>query len=157
MVQLDGSVRWALCTTGIAAEDTAMKDWSQRLDAGSAVVKRAPRRFGDIPEGALMLVPTARQLDDFLRTIPAGKQMSVRELRAALAGAHGADGTCPWTTGYHLRTVAEAAHESLERGAPMEQATPFWRVLDARTPTTGKLSFGAGFVAAQRRREGLGN
>jgi hypothetical protein len=155
MVHHGGGGRQARPATGGAAEETAMKDWSQRLDAGSAQVKRAPRRFGDIPEGAMMLVPTARQVDDFLRTIPVGKQMSVRELRSALAGTHGADGTCPWTTGYHLRTVAEAAHETLERGAPIEQATPFWRVLDGQTPTTGKLSFGVGFVTAQRKREGL--
>ena len=121
----------------------------------AAQVKRAERRFGDIPEGAMMLVPTARQVDAFMRTIPEGTQMSVKSFRDALAQAHGADKTCPVTTGFHLRTVAEAAHEAVERGAPFEQVTPFWRVLDAQTPTTKKLSFGADFVAAQRRHEGL--
>jgi hypothetical protein len=59
------------------------------------------------------------------------------------------------TIGYHLRTVAEAAHEDLERGMALSDIAPFWRVLDAETPTTGRLSFGAKFVAAQRNREGL--
>jgi len=132
-----------------------MRDWSQKLDAGAPAVKRAARRFGDIPEGALMLVPTARQVDDFMRTIAPGTEMDVRSFRDALARKHGADKSCPVTTGFHLRTVAEAAHEAAERGVPQDQITPFWRVLDANAPTTGKLSFGAAVVSDMRRREGL--
>ena len=45
---------------------------------------------------------------------------------------HGAEVTCPVTIGYHLRTVAEAAHEALERGAALADITPFWRVLNGR-------------------------
>jgi hypothetical protein len=81
--------------------------------------------------------------------------MDVRALRTALAVEHGAQVTCPVTIGYHLRTVAEAANEDLERGMTLSDIAPFWRVLDANTPTTKKLSFGAEFVAAQRKREGL--
>ncbi|MBZ9747460.1 hypothetical protein LB516_19610 [Mesorhizobium sp. CO1-1-7] len=76
-------------------------------------------------------------------------------LRTALAIEHGAEVTCPVTMGYHLRTVAEAAKEDLERGMTLSDVAPFWRVLDAKTPTTRKLSFGAEFVPAQRKREGL--
>jgi hypothetical protein len=43
----------------------------------------------------------------------------------------------------------------LERGAPIDEVTPFWRVLNADTPTTGRLSFGRDFVIGQRRAEGL--
>ncbi|MBZ9695642.1 MULTISPECIES: hypothetical protein [unclassified Mesorhizobium] len=75
--------------------------------------------------------------------------------RTALAIEHGAEVTCPVTMGYHPRTVAEAAKEDLERGMTLSDVAPFWRVLDAKTPTTRKLSFGAEFVAAQRKREGL--
>ena len=100
-----------------------------------------------------MLVPTARQVDEFMRAIPAGTSMDVRTLRRQLALKHGAEVTCPVYTGYHLRTVAEAAHEALERGAPLDEITPFWRVLDEATPTTGRLTFGADFVAEQAPRE----
>jgi hypothetical protein len=81
--------------------------------------------------------------------------MDVRALRTALAIEHGAEVTCPVTIGYHLRTVAEAANEDLERGMTLNDIAPFWRVLDANTPTTKKLSFGTAFVAAQRKSEGL--
>ena len=102
-----------------------------------------------------MLVPTPRQVDEFIRSIPKGVEMDVRALRTALAVEHGAEVTCPVTIGYHLRTVAEAALEDLERGTALADITPFWRVLSSRTPTTKKLSLGAKLVDEQRRREGL--
>lgn len=133
-----------------------MKDWTDRLNTpGINGIKPAPRRIGDIEAGQTMLVPTARQVDDFIRGIPQGRHVDVRSLRQGLASRHGAEATCPVTIGYHLRTVAEAAHEQLRRGAPDDAITPFWRVLDASTPTTNRLSFGATFVAERRRREGL--
>lgn len=135
-----------------------MKDWSDRLNTpGAHGIKPSPRSFSDVVEGQPMLVPTALQVDTFIRSIPEGMEMDVRALRTALAVEHGADVTCPVTMGYHLRTVAEAAHEALDRGAALADITPFWRVLSNRTPTTRKLSFGADFVAGQRKREGLGD
>jgi hypothetical protein len=133
-----------------------MKDWNDRLNTpGINGIKPSPRTFSDVVEGQPMLVPTARQVDDFIRSIPEGIQMDVRALRTALALEHGAEVTCPVTIGYHLRTVSEAAHEALDRGAALADITPFWRVLSGRTPTTKKLSFGVDFVAGQRKREGL--
>ena len=134
-----------------------MKTWTDRLDAGQPVVKPSPRTVGDVVEGQAMLVPTARQVDDFIRSIPEGVKVDVRALRTALAIENGAEVSCPVYMGYHLRTVAEAANEALQRGMPLEDITPFWRVLDANTPTTKRLTFGADFVAEQRRREGLGD
>lgn len=132
-----------------------MKSWTEKLDIGVAARKPSPRSFSDVIEGQLMLVPTARQVDDFIRSIPRGVEMDVRALRTALAVEHGAEVTCPVYTGYHLRTVSEAAYEQLERGAALADITPFWRVLNARTPTTGRLACGAEFVAEKRRSEGL--
>ena len=133
-----------------------VKSWNDRLNTpGVHGIKPSPRSFADVVEGQSMLVPTARQVDDFIRSIPEGVEMDVCALRTALAVEHGAEVTCPVTIGYHLRTVAEAAGEDLERGMALSDVAPFWRVLDARTPTTSKLSLGAEFVAVQRKREGL--
>lgn len=133
-----------------------VKSWNDRLNTpGVNGITPSPRSFADVVEGQPMLVPTARQVDDFIRAIPEGVEMDVRALRTALAVEHGAEVTCPVTIGYHLRTVAEAANEDFEHGMALSDVAPFWRVLDERTPTTKKLSFGATFVAAQRRREGL--
>lgn len=133
-----------------------MKSWTEKLNApAEVVIKPAPISIAGMRAGEIMLVPTSRLIDDFIRAIPQGAQMDVPTLRKTLAREHGTEVTCPIYTGYHLRTVAEAAHEALENGGSLADITPFWRVLDARTPTTRKLSFGAGFVAEQRRREGL--
>ncbi|TPI09859.1 hypothetical protein FJW06_25255 [Mesorhizobium sp. B4-1-3] len=132
------------------------KSWNDRLKTpGINGIKPSPRTVGDVVEGQSMLVPTARQVDEFIRSIPEGVEMDVRALRTALAIEHGAEVTCPVTIGYHLRTVAEAAHEDLERGMALSDVAPFWRVLGADTPTRSRLSFGTKFVAAQRKREGL--
>jgi hypothetical protein len=135
--------------------DREMKTWTDRLDAGTPVVKPTPRTVGDVVEGQVMLVPTARQVDDFIRSIPPGTRLDVRALRTALAEEHGAEVSCPVYTGYHLRTVAEAANEALQRGMPLEDLTPFWRVLDDETPTTKRLTFGTDLLKSQRSKEGL--
>ncbi|MFD9900144.1 hypothetical protein ACHMW4_12260 [Mesorhizobium sp. UC22_110] len=133
-----------------------VKSWTERLNTpGINGIRPTPRTMSDVVEGQPMLVPTPRQVDDFIRSIPQGVEMDVRALRTALAIEHGAEVTCPVTIGYHLRTIAEAAAEDLERGAALADITPFWRVLSSRTPTTKRLSFGAAFVARQRGREGL--
>ncbi|MEI8719118.1 hypothetical protein [Mesorhizobium sp. ISC11] len=127
-----------------------MKSWNDRLSTpGINGVKPTPRTMADVVEGQPMLVPTARQVDDFIRSIPEGVEMDVRALRTALAVEHGAEVTCPVTIGYHLRTVAEAANEDLQRGMTPSDVAPFWRVLDAKEIV---LRRGVRRRAAQARR-----
>lgn len=133
-----------------------MKSWTERLNApAETVVKPAPKSIAGMKAGEIMLVPTPKLIEAFMRSIPKGSHVGVKQMRRTLADRYRAEVTCPIYTGYHLRTVAEAACEAMQRGAPPEDITPFWRVLDAGTPTTGRLACGAEFVAAQRRREGL--
>ena len=44
-------------------------------------LKPSPRTFADIVEGGSMLVPTARQVDEFMRGIPPGTSMDGRAQR----------------------------------------------------------------------------
>jgi hypothetical protein len=130
------------------------KTWTDRLnDPRPHQVKPAPINIAGMKAGEIMLVPTALLVDAFIRAIPAGKSMDVRTLRQKLAHKHKAEVTCPITTGYHLRTVAEAAWEAHQAGAKLSEITPFWRVLDEATPTTSRLACGTDFVTRQRRRE----
>ena len=147
-----------VCAGSNRAQGVVMaKTWTEKLNAPAKVeVKPAPVTIAGMQAGEIMLVPTPRLVDDFIRAIPEGSALDVKSMRKMLASQHGAQVTCPIYTGYHLRTVAEAAHEMLEAGSDVSEITPFWRVLDAKTPTTGRLTFGADFVARQRRREGLG-
>jgi hypothetical protein len=133
-----------------------MKSWSERLnDPRPHQVKPAPMDIAGMKKGEIMLVPTAKIVDAFIRTIRKSSSMDVPTLRAKLARRYGAQVTCPITTGFHLRTVAEAAWEAHRRGASLSRITPFWRVLDAGTPTTRRLSFGPDVVRRRRAAEGL--
>ncbi len=132
------------------------KCWGEKLAAaGDPVVKPAPIDIAGMRKGQVMLVPTARQIDAFIRTLPPGRAIDVRTLRATLAQQHGAEVTCPIYTGYHLRTVAEVAGAALAAGADPAEVTPVWRVLDEKTPTLSRLDCGAAGILARRRAEGL--
>ena len=132
------------------------KTWTERLHDGKAhQVKPAPINIAGMKAGQIMLVPTALMVDAFIRTLPKGRSLSARQLRNAMAAAHGAEVTCPITTGFHLRTVAEAAWEALAGGTPVHRLTPVWRVLPPDSLTLKKLSFDSAFIRHQREVEGL--
>ena len=133
-----------------------MKTWTDKLaDPRPHVVKPAPIDIAGMKAGQIMLVPTAALVDAFIRCIPRGESLDLKTLRARLAREHGAEVTCPVTTGFHMRTVAEAAWEALATGTPIGQLTPIWRALDAASPTLPKLSFDAQFIRDRRALEGL--
>jgi hypothetical protein len=134
----------------------AKKPWAEKLnDAKPHEVKPAPINIAGMKKGQIMLVPSPRIVDDFIRKIPQGVSMDVRTVRQKLADTYHAQVTCPITMGFHLRTVAEAAFEAFANGAPLSDITPIWRVLDERTTTLGKLSFDPAFILEQRASEGL--
>lgn len=79
--------------------------------------------------------------------------MTPKEIRTKLANNYGADYVCPVTTGIALRIVAEAANEALEHGAPIDDVTSVWRVLDKQASVLKKLCFDQAFILDQRTRE----
>ena len=130
------------------------KSWTERLNASAEpVVKPAPISIAGMRAGQIMLVPTARMIADFMSAIPPGRTVDTKAMRHELATRHHAEVTCPIYTGYHLRTVAEAALEAHAAGVPADAITPFWRVLDEQSPTTGRLPDGVAFIAARRAAE----
>jgi hypothetical protein len=134
----------------------AKKSWAEKMKSAKPhEVKPAPIDIAGMKAGQIMLVPTPKIVDDFIRKIPKGTSMDVRTLRTKLARKHRAEVTCPITTGFHLRTVAEAACEAHERGAKLRDITPFWRVLDEYALTSKRLSCGMTFIRKQRAREGI--
>lgn len=133
------------------------KSWIDKLaNPAPHQVKRMPVTRAGVKKGGLMLLPSARMIDDFIRAIPRRTSVSNAGMRAELAKRHGADGACPVYTGYHLRTCAEAAFEAHQQGMPLSRITPVWRVLDENALTLKKLSAAnREMILAQRRREGL--
>jgi hypothetical protein len=109
--------------------------------------------FAGIGRGSILYVSTPQRLDDEVRTVRPGTTMSVVELRDRLAALNDADATCPTTTSMFLRIVAEAALEQHASGAPLDEVTPFWRVIDPDSALAQRLSCGPGFILERRTRE----
>jgi len=132
------------------------KTWNEKMNNGKpwkVVVTDKP--FADIPEGVSMLVATPGIVADYIRNIPPGNTESLQQLRTDLAAEYNAEKCCPITSGIFLRIVAEAAWEDLKAGKPIDEITPFWRMIDSKSPTAKKLTFGTDFVKELRKKEGL--
>ena len=132
------------------------KSWQEKLNIDrQPVVEKADKDFGGVKKGQMMLIPTPKIVDDYIRHIPEGSQADIPMIRKDLAAQYGAEVTCPLTTGIFVRIAAEAAYEAFEKGAPLKKITPFWRVVNDKSPTAKKLSFGTAFLKEQRKKEKL--
>lgn len=129
--------------------------WADKLrDGKSHQVKPAPIDIAGMKQGQMMLVPSARIVDAFIRRLPEGRLLEARELRVRLARRYRAEVTCPITMGFILRIVAEAAWEARQAGAAEAALTPVWRVLENDSPTLKKLpKTAAAFFKATRAAE----
>lgn len=132
----------------------AKKTWRQKYDNGQdpEVVVLDKPGMGFVP-GQKLLISSPSEIDGVLRGTLPGQVITVAELRNSLAHPHGADGTCPLTTGIFLRIIAEVALEDLADGKGTEEVAPFWRVVDPKSPLAKKLSCGPEWIKAQREAE----
>jgi len=100
-----------------------------------------------------MLISTPREIDQLVQQVPPGRVLRLSDLRQALAQRHGADYTCPLTTGILLRIAAEAAHEEQAVGKP--NPLPYWRVVRDGGSLLDKLPGGPEAQAEKLRADGL--
>ena len=132
------------------------KTWVEKRDlVKSAKVKVIDKDFADIQAGEKMLIATPRIVDEYIRAISKGKEISMAQMRKDLALTYHANKTCPVTAGIFLRIVAEAAYEEYEAGKALGKITPFWRMISETSPAAKKLSFGTDFLKVQRKKEKL--
>lgn len=132
------------------------KTWQEKLhNTHPEKVEIVDKKFADIPAGASMYIATPKVVDSYIRNIPKGTHTSLQQMRKDLAAEHNAEYTCPITSGIFLRIVSEAAYEEIAAGKPMKNITPFWRMIDSKSPVAKKLSFSTEFIEAQRKKEGL--
>lgn len=128
--------------------------WRQKLEKPQEPQICALRRsFGGFPAGASLLVSTPQDVKAAIEAIPRGETMTPADLRARLAKAHGADVTCPVSTGIYVRMVAEVAWEDILAGADPSAVSPFWRVVDPKAPIAMKLACGPDFIRDMRASE----
>ncbi len=132
------------------------KTWAEKmLPDKVAVVKICESDFADIPAGSTMLIATPTIVDKYIRQIPKGKFTDIKQIRKDLAAENNAEYSCPVTTGIFLRIVSENANEELQKGKSINKITPFWRVLNAKSPAAKKLSFGTDLLIQQQKKEGI--
>ena len=132
------------------------KSWKEKLNNGRApIVEICEGKFADIPAGSIMLIPTPLIVDEYIKNIPEGVSTNILQMRKDLVAEYNAQYSCPLTSGIFLRIAAEAAYEEHLSGKPIEDITPFWRIIDSKSTTIKKLTFGKDFVIEQRKKEGL--
>lgn len=132
------------------------KTWTQKLENGrKPEMVRLEKAFGGIAAGGLMLVSTPLEVQAHIERIGEGASLTPAQLRDRLAKKHGANGTCPISTGIFLRIVAEAAWEQIQAGKDPGEVAPFWRVVEPGSPLAKKLTCGDEFVKRMRRQEGI--
>lgn len=105
--------------------------------------------FSDIPAESMMLVATPKLVDEYIKQIPKGSQVDLKTLRKDLAAEFHADHACPLSTAIFVRISAEAAFEELNKGKPLSDITPFWRVIAPGSKMAAKLACGEKFLQDQ--------
>lgn len=130
------------------------KTWQEKLHNGHPdKVEVTDKKFADVPAGATMYIATPEIVDAYIRNIPKGHNTTLQQMRKDLAAMHNAEYCCPITSGIFLRVVAEAAYEEYTTGKPLSRVTPFWRMIDSKSPTAKKLTFDPAFIDEQRAKE----
>ncbi len=74
-----------------------------------------------------MLIPTPLEVAKAMRKARKGRVTTTEQIRQYLAEKHGADYTCPLTTGIFAKIVAFAAEE--DRAAGKKRLVPWWRTV----------------------------
>ena len=133
---------------------TKPKTWKDKLKAKPPHTVVLDKDFAGVPAGSRLLISCPVELADYLRSkVPPGETREVQQVRRELAALHGAEATCPVSTAIFLRTVSEAAWDDIQAGVPLQQVTPFWRVVDPGSPLAKKLRAGSEWISHQRAAE----
>lgn len=133
-----------------------VKTWGEKLKGGQpAHVSPMTKAMWGLDKGDKLFIATPVMVRDYMKKIRKGSPRTIETMRKDFAKANKADATCPMTTSIFARIAAEAALEELDAGKPAEKITPFWRLIDEKSPIAKKLSCGPAFVAKMRRAEGI--
>ena len=131
----------------------AKKTWAEKLADDKGLPRiveinaRMSKRWGE----GTCVIPAPREVDALMRRVPAGRVVTINELREALATKHGATIACPITTGIFAWIAAHAAEEAERAGADI---TPYWRTLKAGGELNAKYPGGIDALRARLEAEG---
>ena len=133
------------------------KSWGEKLmGAKPAHISAMTKSMWGMQAGDRLFIATPVMVRDYMKGIRKGSSRSIEQMRQDFAKAHKADATCPMTASIFARIAAEAAIAEMEDGKPVAKITPFWRLIDQKSPIAKKLTCGTAFVAKMRKQEGIG-
>jgi hypothetical protein len=130
--------------------------WSEKLDNSKGLPKVGPigptmsKRWGE----GTMVVPAPREVEAVMKSVPAGKLITIDEIRTALAKKHRTTIACPLTTGIFAWIAAQAAEEEAGSRRGAAATTPYWRTLKAGGYLNEKYPGGALAQKAKLEAEG---
>jgi hypothetical protein len=130
------------------------KSWREKLADSKdlprvePITERMSARWGS----GTVVIPAPIEVDAVMRRVPAGKLITINEIRARLAKKHGATIGCPITTGIFAWIAAHAAEEAAAEG--QIKITPYWRTLKTGGELNAKYPGGIEAVKAKLEDEG---
>lgn len=131
------------------------KSWREKLadDKGLPKVGKITGKMRTRWGTGTMVIPAPIEVDAIMKKVPAGKLITINEIRELLAKRHKVDIACPITTGIFAWIAAHAAAE--EEADGKKGITPYWRTLK----TGGDLNpkYPGGVAALQMRLEAEGH
>ena len=131
----------------------AKKSWKEKFYVKSDhEIKTTQKSFWGFDSGSKMLIPSPTLIQSYINQSEVGQSLSVQTMRKDLAMEHGADFTCPMTTGIFLRIVAEYNYHKLENNN-IQSICPFWRIIEPGSKLYEKLSFDNNFIIRKRTEE----
>ncbi len=104
--------------------------------------------------GQLMLFPSARLVEQYIRAIPAGESRDIATMRRDLAARRSAHVTSLPVLRERLLAVAETVFTDLDDGALLREVTPVWRVhVEHSDALLRRLSYEPAFLLDLRASE----
>ncbi|MDZ7370315.1 MAG: MGMT family protein [candidate division KSB1 bacterium] len=138
---------------------TTKKSWHEKLADGKNLPKiivcdasmKIAMRWGLKP-GDTFVIGKPLDVDAIMRRVPAGKLLTINEVRKALAAQYGTTTACPITTGIFCWIAAYAAEEELQEGK--SDVTPYWRILKSDGEVNQKYPGGVDLQKQRLEAEG---
>jgi hypothetical protein len=130
------------------------KSWREKLADDKGLPKVVPigakmrKQFGE----GTVVIPAPREVDAIMRKVPAGKLITISEIRQLVAKRHKADVGCHITCGIFAWIAAHAAEESRAAGA--RDVTPYWRTLKTGGELNPKYPGGVEAIRRYLKKEG---
>ena len=130
------------------------KSWKEKLLDSKDLPKVEPitekmsKRWGT----GTVVIPAPIEVDEIMRQVPAGKLITINQIRSQLAQKHGAPIGCPITTGIFAWVAANAAEEEAQAGR--QDITPYWRTLKSGGVLNEKYPGGIENLKARLEAEG---